>query len=63
MVCQVAKDYEEDRKAMVKGIFEEVTFGTDEDMAEESAEVLAELNYVKYFHFFCNIRDVWSNLS
>ena len=50
-VGQVAENNQEDRQAVVKGVLEEVALGTDEDVAEETAEVLAELGNVEHLHF------------
>ena len=63
LICQVTKDYKEDRKSVMQSIFEEIAFRTNEDMAKESAKVFAELYDVKDFHFKCNIRNVGCNLS
>ena len=36
---------------MVQAVFEEIALGSDEKVGEESAEVLAELDYVEDLHF------------
>ena len=35
---------------MVQAVLKEIALGPDEEMGEESAEVLAELDYVEDFH-------------
>ena len=62
-ICQIAENDEEDRKAMMKSIFEEIAFRTDKDMTEESAEVFAELHNVESFHSVGGFRNTWSVLS
>lgn len=42
---------------MVKGIFEEISLGADEDMGKEPAEVFSELNDVEGLHLKWNIAD------
>jgi hypothetical protein len=41
----------------MKGVFEEVSLGTDENMGKEAAKVLSELNYIENLHLECNIAD------
>lgn len=55
LICQVAEDDKESREAVMKSVLEKVALGTDEDVAEETAEVFAELQYVENFHLKSNV--------
>ena len=50
IIGQVAEDYEKHRKTVMQGIFEEISLCSDEDVAEETTEVLAELQDVEDLH-------------
>ena len=63
LVGQVAEDDEEGWEAVVQAVLEEIALGPDEEMGEESAEVLAELDYVEDFHLEGFVRYLWEGLS
>ena len=48
---------------MVQAVFEEIALGSDEKVGEESAEVLAELDYVEDLHFEGGIWHPWEGLG
>ena len=48
---------------MVQAVFEEISLGPDEKVGEESAEVLAELDYVEDLHLEGGIRHPWEGLG
>ena len=47
----------------MQSIFKEVSLWTDEDVTEESTEMLSELSNIEYFHLQGYLRYFWSNLS
>ena len=50
IVGQVAEENEKHGETVMQGVFEEISFWPDEDVSEETAEVLAELQNVKDLH-------------
>jgi hypothetical protein len=54
IVCQIAEHYQENRESMMQSKFKEVSFRADEDMPEETAEMLSKLKNIEHFHLKCN---------
>ena len=50
IIRQIAEGNQKDRKTVMQSILKEISLWTDKDMTEKSAEVLAELNEIEYFH-------------
>ncbi len=51
VIGEIAECDEEDGEAVMKGVLKEISLGADEDVAEEPAEVFAELKQIEYLHF------------
>ena len=57
LISQVTENNQENRQAVVESIFEKVAFRTNEDMTEETTEVLSKLSNVEYLHFQGGLGD------
>lgn len=63
LVGEIAEHDQEYRQSVMKSILKEVSFSSDEDMPEETTEVLAELSNVEDLHLEGRIRNVGGLLS
>ena len=57
LISEVAEDHQEDWESVVEGVLEKIALGPDEDVPEETAEVLSELGNVKHLHLEGDVGD------
>ena len=59
LIGQIAEHYQEDRKSMMKSVFEEIALRPNENMTKKSTEMLAELSNIEHLHFKGHLRNRW----
>lgn len=57
LISKITEHDEKNGQSVMKSVFKEISFRSNENVSEEATEVLTELSYIKYFHFLGRIRN------